>query len=66
MNKLYHNKTICLDFVSEENYNLCISSTETYRKFLISSLSNYPELFPDNMSDKWEFYGFTRRSKKLE
>ena len=66
MSKLYHNKTICLNFGSEENYNLCMSSSEAYRKLIISTLSKHPELFPENMLEKWDFYGYTRRSKKPE
>lgn len=63
MRELYP-KTICLNFQSQENYEKCISERKLLKEYLEKEIKEHPELFPEGITKKWRFYGFTRISKK--
>ena len=52
-------KCICLAFPSEEHYEQCMKDAGAFRQFLTTMYSQYPELFPRQMSQGFKFHSFT-------
>src|SRR5215216_2081743 len=52
-------KTICLPFQSEEHYEQCVRSPDLFRKTLMESYEQHPELFPARFGE-----GFTLDDKR--
>jgi hypothetical protein len=50
------NKVICLPFDSEAEYEACVKSPHMYRKYIETQLSQYPELFPAEISSGFTFH----------
>ena len=59
-------KCICLAFPSEEHYEQCMKDAGAFRQFLTTMYSQYPELFPRQMSQGFKFHSFTPFSRKQE
>lgn len=58
-------KTICLPFESEEQYQACLDDRKTYRQHLDQMLTQHPEAFPPEMGEGFWFFG-SYRSKKQQ
>ncbi|HEX9002147.1 MAG TPA: hypothetical protein VGB07_19730 [Blastocatellia bacterium] len=58
-------KTICLPFESEEQYQNCLKVRKSYRQHLERMRTQYPELFPSEMEQGFRFFG-SYQSKKQQ
>jgi hypothetical protein len=58
-------KTICLPFESEEQYQACLKDRQAYRQHLTQMLTRHPEAFPPEMAQGFCFFG-SYRSKKQQ
>ena len=63
MNQSY-DKTLCLDFGSEEYYHKCLEDRDLFKAHIHKAYQEYPELFPKEMVQGWCLNGFTQTSKK--
>lgn len=63
---LSYHKTICIDFKSENFYQLCLESPDLFKSHIALVLAKHPELFPPAMQQGYCLYGYTRRSKKQD
>ena len=58
------NKSICLEFESEAEYEKCIESEDGFRDYLKRMNQEYPELFPKELGEGFNLHGFTKSKKQ--
>lgn len=63
---LVASKVICLPFRSEEHYEECMKDKGAFRQFITDMYTKYPEIFPHQMKEGFNFRGFTASSRKLD
>jgi len=57
-------KPICLPFESEQWSAECVADLGKYREFLAQQFKNYPELFPSQFSEGYQFHSHYRQKKQ--
>jgi hypothetical protein len=57
-------KHICLPFESEAQYQACVEDPKQYRQHLNEVQQQYPEIFPQAMSEGYKFHDSYRSSKQ--
>ena len=57
-------RTIVLDFASEEQYQALLDNIQEYREFLQQQFLQHPELFPPYFEQGFRFHGFRTSTKQ--
>lgn len=57
-------KTICLDFVTQANYEECMSDPSKFRDYLDQSYQEHPELFPGEYQTGYTLHGIITSKKQ--
>lgn len=57
-------KSICLPFASESEYEEIVKETKAFRSYLNKQIEQYPELFPPEIREGFNFCGFVTSKKQ--
>ena len=64
MEKSGRNKVICINFQSPKFYEKCMKDHTEFRKFLMNTYAQYPEIFPKDFNDGFNFHDIVTSRKQ--
>lgn len=56
-------KTICLPIAEGQDYEVLVNDTQAFRAYLSQLIVEYPELFPQEISEAYCFHGFVESQR---
>src|SRR5438552_11886875 len=58
------NKSICLGFESEAEYEKCMTDEDLFKDYLKRMVAQYPEVFPKEIEEGFNLHGFVESKKQ--